>query len=175
MEESPKRPQLNIKQSTSLLRLGLGGGENKMDCAAANPRADFLADVLSSRMPADPALLESLPAVLRSLSEQLESISGLPLGELLLDPQTKIAVLRRIKDFAKDMGTSAGDECRRDVALAVYYAAIAGAIVNHNVKISQHAYDKLEQSFEKLAGHGWVSPGLSRLFRDAKQYCAEKD
>lgn len=174
MEEQSKRLQLNVKQSTNLLRLGLDCGQDKMDHAKANTRADLLADTLGSRMPVDETLLESLPAVLRSLSEQLESVSGLPIGKLILDPQTKTALLRRIKDYAKDMGTSVSDESRRDVALAVYYAAIAASIVHHNVRISQHAYDKLEQSFEKLASQDWISPGLSGLFRDARQYCARK-
>lgn len=174
MEEQSKRFKLNAKQSTSLLRLGLDRNRDKKDHAAANTRADLLADTLGSRMPVDATLLESLPVVLRSLSEQLESVSGLPIGQLLFNSQTKTALLRRIKDYAKDMGASASDEQQRDVALAVYYAAIAAALVNHNVKISQHSYGKLEQSFEKLASHEWISPGLSRLFKDARQYCAKK-
>ncbi len=174
MEEQSKRLELNAKQSTSLLRLGLHRDRGRKDYAAATTRADLLADTLGSRMPADAMLLESLPTVLRSLSEQLESVSGFPIGQLILNPKTKTALLRRIKDYAKDMGASASDEQQRDVALAVYYAAIAGALVHHNVKISQHSYDKLEQSFEKLANNDWISPGLSGLFRDARQYCAKK-
>jgi len=174
MEEQSKRLKLNAKQSTNLLRLGLDCGQDKMDHAKANTRADLLADTLGSRMPVDPTLLESLPAVLKSLSEQLESVSGLPVGQLVLNPQTKTALLRRIKDYAKDIGASAKDDSMRDVALAVYYAAIAGALVYHNVKISQHSYDKLEQSFEKLAGHDWISPDLLRLLKEARQYCVKK-
>jgi hypothetical protein len=174
VEENSKRLQLNAKQSTNLLRLGLDCGQDGMDHAKADTRADLLADTLGSRMPVDAILLESLPAVLRSLSEQLESVSGLPLGQLLLSPKTKVAVLRRIKDYAKDMGASASDESRRDVALAVYYAAIAAAIVHHNVRISQHAYDKLVQSFDKLSTNDWVSPDMARLFRKAREHCTQK-
>ncbi|UCC99250.1 MAG: hypothetical protein JSW66_05050 [Phycisphaerales bacterium] len=174
MEESPKRLQLNTEQSTNLLKLGLDCGQNKTDQAASNARADLLADTLSSKMPVDPALLESLPVVLRSLSEQLQTLSGLPLGDVLLSPQTRIALIRRVKDFAKELGESAKDEVEREVALAVYYAAIASALVHHKVKISRHSSDKLEQSFEKLSTYDWVSPSLSRLFKKAHDYCVKK-
>ena len=170
MVESSKSLRLNAKQSTGLLRLGLDRDDDKVDRTAA--RADRLLDTLASKMPVDPALLEMLPAVLRDLSEQLESVSGLPLGDLLLDPQTKVATIRRVKDYAKDLGAASRDQAERDVALAVYFAAIAGALVYHEVKISQHTYSSLEQSFEKLSGEKWVSPGLSRLFRKARRRCA---
>ncbi|MHC4542651.1 MAG: hypothetical protein ACYS74_23200, partial [Planctomycetota bacterium] len=156
MGESSKRLRLNPEQSTNLLRLGLDRGQDKIDHAAEDTRADLLIDTLGSKIPVDPALLESLPAVLRSLSEQLQTLSGLPVGDLLLSPQTKIAVIRRIKDFAKDLGRSASDESRRDVALVVYFAAVASALVHHKVKISRHAYDTLEESFKRLSTHDWV-------------------
>ncbi|MHC4508193.1 MAG: hypothetical protein ACYTAO_04430 [Planctomycetota bacterium] len=91
-----------------------------------------------------------------------------------MSPQTKIAVIRRIKDFAKDLGRSASDESRRDVALVVYFAAVASALVHHKVKISRHAYDTLEESFKRLSTHDWVSIGLSRLFKKARRHCAKK-
>jgi hypothetical protein len=122
----------------------------------------------------DPALIETLPTVLKSLSEELQSVSGKSLGLLLQSPETKIALIRRIKDFAKVLGASAKDDIEREVALALYYAAIANALVYHKVKISQHDYEKLTQSFETLSEHDWVPPNLKRLFTKAKEYCNTK-
>jgi len=122
----------------------------------------------------DQALLESLPPVLRALSEELKSVSGLPLGDLLQDSRTKIAVIRRIKDFAKELGNSARDKIERDVTLAVYFAAIAGALVFHDVRISQYDYKHLEQSFEALGGHDWITPSLATLYNKARDYCIKK-
>ncbi len=172
MVESSKSLRLNTKQSTHLLRLGLDHNNDKIDRTTA--RADLLLDTLASKIPVDPALLDLLPAVIRALSEQLQAVSGLPLGNLLLDPQTKMATIRKIKDFAKDLGTTARDQIERDVALAVYFAAIASALVHHDAKISQHTYNKLEQSFDKLSTENWVSPGLSRLFKKARRHCAKR-
>ena len=137
-------------------------------------REDLLLETLGSKMPVDPALLESLLAVLRSLSEELQSISGSPLGDLLLDTGTKIGLVRRVKDLARGLGASAKNEVEHYVALAIYFAAIATALVHHNVKISQYAYDKLAQSFETLSRHDWMTSALRELFDEARRYCPEK-
>lgn len=174
MDDSSKRLKLNIEQSTRLLRLGLHSSLETADQAYSKNRADLLLDVLASKLPTDPALIETLPTVLRSLSEELQSVSGKPLGALLQNPETKIALIRRIKDFAKELGTSSKDDIEREVALALYYAAIANALVYHNVKISQHDYAKLAQSFETLCEHDWVPPNLCKLFKKAQQSCNRK-
>ena len=172
MAESPRNLRLNTQQSTHLLRLGLDCGNDRIDGAAT--RADLLLDALASKVPVDPALLELLPAVLRPLSEQLQSVSGLPLGDLLLDPQTNMATIRKIKDYGKNLGAAARDQIERDVALAIYFASIASAMVHHQVKISQHTCGSLERSFEKLSREEWVPPGLCRLFTKARRHCAKE-
>lgn len=174
MEDSSKRFKLNIEQSTRLLRLGLDPNHETGEQTAERKRADLLLDLLASKLPADPALVETLPVVLRSLSEELQSVSGRLLGDLLQSSETKIALIRKIKDFAKELGISAEDEIEREVALAFYFAAIANALVYHNVKISQYSYTELEQSFKTLSGHDWVPPNLIKLFKKAQRYCNKK-
>ncbi|MHC4540246.1 MAG: hypothetical protein ACYS74_10760 [Planctomycetota bacterium] len=174
MEESSERLKLNIEQSTRLLRLGLDSSHETADQRATRSRADLLLDMLASKLPTDPALIETLPTVLRSLSEELQSVSGRTLGDLLQGPKTKIALIRRMKDFAKELGAAAKDDVEREVALALYFAAIANALVYHNVKISQYNHAKLEQSFAALRGHDWIPPNLARLFRKAQRYCNKK-
>jgi len=174
MEEASEKFDLNIEQSTNLLRMCLGADQQEIDKTEKKDRANLLHDTLGSKLPVNPALLESLPPVLRALSEELRSVSGLPLGNLLLDSKTKIAVIRRIKDFAKELGNSAKDRNERDVALAVYFAAIAGALVYHDVRISQYNFEQLKKSFEALAQHDWITPALEALYKDALKYCSDK-
>ena len=174
MEKPPKKLDLNIELSTNLLRLCLDADQQRPDESHEKNRASVLLDVLGSKLPVNPALLESLPPVLRALSEELRSVSGLPLGDLLQDSKTKIAVIRRIKDFGKELGNSAKDKIERDVALALYFAAIAGALVFHKVRISQYSYEQLSESFEVLTQHDWITPGLATLYEDARRYCARK-
>jgi hypothetical protein len=174
MEKSSENLELNIEQSTSLLRICLGEEDPNADRTEEKDRANVLHDLLGSKLPVNPALLESLPPVLRALSEELKSVSGLPLGDLLQDSKTKIAIIRRIKDFAKELGNSTKDKIERDVALALYFAAIAAALVFHDARISQYNYKQLEQSFEKLGRHDWITPGLAALYEGAQKCCAKK-
>jgi len=174
MEESPKKLDLNVEQSTNLLRLCLNADQQRTDETQEKNRASVLLDVLGSKLPINPALIESLPPVLRALSEELKSVSGLPLGDLLQDSRTKIAVIRKTKDFAKELGNSAKDKIERDVALAVYFAAIATALVFHDARISQYSYKKLAQSFEALAERDWIIPDLAKLYKEARKYCTGK-
>ena len=169
MKHSPKKFELNIEQSTNLLKLALESNQNEK--TQERDRTELLLDILASKLPINPALLESLPDVLRSLSEELQSVSGLPLGKLLQNYKTKTTLLRRIKDFGKELGTSANDEIERDVALAIYFAAIAGALVFHNVKISEYSYKQLEQSFETLSKHPWIPPNLAGIYKKACKSC----
>jgi adenylate kinase len=174
MKHSPKKFDLSIEQSTNLLKLALETDKNKKEHEKEKNRTELLLDTLASKLPINPALLESLPDVLRSLSEELQSVSGLPLGKLLQNPKTKTAILRKIKDFGKELGTSSKDELERDVALAIYFAAIAGALVFHNVKISEYSYEQLEQSFETLSKHDWIPSNLAGLYKKACKYCRKK-
>jgi len=174
MEESSKKLDLNIEQSTNLLRLCLDTKREGAKKTVGKNRASVLLDLLASKLPVDPALLESLPTVLRSLSEELQSVSGLSLGDLLQDSRTKITLIRKIKDFAKQLGASANDAIERDVALAMYFAAIANALLFHDARISQYTYKELAQSFETLSKHDWITPNLRQLYKKACKYCNKK-
>jgi len=174
MSRSRQKRQLDADQSTRLLRLGLqhDGGQTKQD--TEKKREDLLYDMLASPLPADLALLESLPALIRALSEELHSVSGMPLADLLRNPQTKPTLLRRIKEHAKETGKSAKNKTEREAALVLYYAAIATALLLHNVKISGHPFQELEQSFGTLSKHKWIPSDLRQLFKKARRYCRDK-
>jgi hypothetical protein len=173
MEDTPEKLELNVKQSSRLLRLGLEPVRAKFEAAKKN-RSDILLDMLKLKLPVNPDLYELLPAVLKPLSEELESISGLPLGKLLLEPQTKTELLKSVKDYAKQLGAAATDDIERDAALAIYFAAIAAALVFQNVRISQYSYEQLEQSFKTLCKNDWISSELAGLYQKAIDYCSRK-
>jgi len=174
MKKSSENFDLNIEQSTNLLRICLGEEGRSADRPEQKDRAAVLYDLLGSKLPINPALLESLPPVLRALSEELQSVSGVSLGNHLQDSQTKVVGLRRIKDFAKQLGNSAKDKVERDVALSVYFAAIAAALVYHDVRISQYGYEQLARNFQTLGQHDWIPPDLAELYKKAHTYCRHK-
>jgi len=80
-------------------------------------------------------------------------------------------VLEKIKQYAKESGTSTNSEDEKDVFLAVYYAAIASALVFHNEKITRHSYKGLERFFSSFTDKGWVLKEIKELFHGAQKHC----
>ncbi len=93
---------------------------------------------------------------------------------LLLAPQSDLVVLENVKDHAKELGTRAGSDIEREVALALYFAAIAAALLHHKTKISEHPWKHLEQSFRTLSRRPWIPADLLQLFTTAADHCKNK-
>jgi hypothetical protein len=85
-------------------------------------------------------------------------------GDLLTDPATDLETLRRIKRFAKTLAGDAPHNPRRGAAIAVYYAAIAAALVRHRTAISRHPRATQADAFASLMEKPWVPDNLARLF-----------
>lgn len=159
--------ELNDGQKTRLLSLGL-----EPDRPGAMPdeneqRGDLLCDILRCPLPTDG---QEEPAATAAQSySPFRSVAGPPLRELLLAPETDIAVFRRIKDYAKTMGKKAGTEVEKDAFLAVYLAAIAAARIFHSDRITEHSDTDLAQFFDFFARRPWMPTILVGLFTEAAQ------
>jgi hypothetical protein len=95
----------------------------------------------------------------------------LRLGDVLTDPKSDLAAMREIRRRAKKEVGEAAHEAEHSVAVTVYFAAIANALVYHGVKITTYSYEALEQSFAKLLEKRWMPPRLGRLFQEAIEAC----
>jgi hypothetical protein len=137
-------------------------------------RQGLLLDHLAGSLPPDPALIELLPEILGSLCRQLRPFTGESLRTLLLDPKVDLSVLERIKDHAKALGATAGSDIEREVALALYFAAIAAGLLYHRTRVSQQSWAHLEQSFKTLSRQPWVPSDLAELFTRAAPCCTHK-
>ena len=171
MKESSAKLNLNKEQSTILLKLGLDLGNESTGQKSERLRTNVLHDILESKLPTDQIIMNSLPDILKSLSGELESVSGGSLGDLLFDSKTQLALIRKIKEHGRKLGASAKDNIDRDVALLIYFAAIAHGLVNHDIKISEYNYEKLEQSFKQLNRYDWIPTNFYKLFRKARRSC----
>jgi hypothetical protein len=95
----------------------------------------------------------------------------LRLGDVLTDRKSDLATIKDIRRRAKREVGGAAREVERSVAVTVYFAAIANALVYHGAKITTYSYESLEQSFTKLLEKRWMAPALARLFREAVKIC----
>jgi hypothetical protein len=174
MEDKSISAGLTSDQLARLWSLGSDCARELPGADADQKRRDVLLDYLASSLPPDPALIEILPKILGHLCQQLRPFSGESLQALLLDPGTNLAVFERIKDRAKELGDVAADGAQREAALALYFAAIAGALLHHGTKISQHSRARLEQSFRTLSQQAWIPADLADLFTRAVSCCRKK-
>jgi hypothetical protein len=142
---------------------GAGGSDERY--------AELLHDWMARQLPPDPVetqdLVSLLPDALGQICQEVRPFSGDSIGFLLTHPDTDVQVLRRIKDHAKELGAAAACQVEREAALAVYFAAIAAALVFHDARISQHSDKKLQSAFEALGTRSAVPSELRSLFRKA--------
>jgi hypothetical protein len=172
MDTHNESPEFNLTrdQKSRLLSLGLDSEPREPAADPEEHKADVLCDILTRRLPADPLVVDSLPAVLKNLAPRLHSLAGEPIGDLLQSPTTDIHTIRKIKQHAKQLGTSADSEAESDIFLVIYYAAIAAALISHDERITQHTYEDLEQFFSSFMKKNWVPEELKGLFTRAREY-----
>ena len=171
MEDKSQDIELSQNQKSRLLSLGLGSKPRDLRIDAGEQKMDMLYDVLTSTLPAEPAVVDSLPDVIRDISSGLRSLAGRPIGDLLQDQTTDITTTIKIKQYAKDSGVSTGSESKREVFLVVYYAAIASALVYKHEKITLHSCKDLEQFFLSFVKKPWVLGEIRDLLDRAQTRC----
>ena len=165
---------LDSDQRTRLLKMGLSGGPAAPadDIDPDERRTDFLYQILISPLPPASGVQSSLPDLITGQFQDLLSISGKPIGELIQDKQTDLLTLRKIKDYCKQQGTDATtneEKEQQDAFMAVYFAAIASALLFHNTKISHHQDEDMHRFFALFASKSWVIEELRALFNKASQ------
>ncbi len=164
--------ELDSRQSVRLLDLGLSPAADNDDAVSPDDqRKDLLYQILANPLPVSDQTRESLPPILQGQSQDLLALSGRPVGDLLQDPQAGIAVIRHIKDFAKEQGATATSKEAQDAFMAAYLAAIAGALVFHGQRISQHDNNDLKSFFFAFAKKTWILAELRPLFKQALEKC----
>ena len=137
-------------------------------------KAQLLHDLLEEVLPADPVVLESLPTIVKHMYRELLPLAGESLGNLLRDPATEVATLEKIKEYGKRMAGLAESEIEQETAGTIYYAAIAGALVYHDCKITGYTYIELVRYFSSLIENEWIVPEMIQLFKKAREICNKK-
>jgi hypothetical protein len=156
-------------QKTRLLSLALEHGGPATTPNEDEQKADLLRDILRCALPLEAPAPSSAVGSIRSCGG-LRTVAGPPLGELLCDPATELAVLRRIKEYAKALGQNAQSQTETDVFAAVYFAAIAAARVCHNERVTEHADERLVRFLHTFAQAAWTPADLARLLTQAAQH-----
>lgn len=166
--------RLKPGQLARLLSMGVEGMDSVHIVCDDKATADLLRNKLKSTLPKDSFLLESLLIVTERLGRDMRALVGKPLGEVLLDPETDISLLRAIKDYSKELSSSFVSEAETAVAITIYYAALASSLLYHDKKITQYSYETLGQYFAALMKKKWMAPKLVELFSQAWNICQNR-
>jgi len=133
--------------------------------------AEVLADMLNNAFPLAAAEGGPLRDPGQRRREGRRTTCVKAIGDLLMEPNSDLAAIKALKDHTKALVSSSEDDAEHAGATAIYYAAIAHALLFHGRKITGHSYGKLQEAFEKLAGKPWVPSEVKTLYRKASAVC----
>ena len=154
--------------------LNIGMTLEKTEVDPDQQRAELLQFRLAEVLPFEAENLDASSAILVHLCREAYRALGKTIGKLLHDPHTPLTDILRIKQFYKNSAKSGKSDAEYDTRTAVYYAAIASALVFHNQKICKFSYKSLHDYFSLLSQENWIPPDLVQLFAKACQCCQEK-
>jgi hypothetical protein len=170
MDKNTTRYGADLEGVTKLLSIGVGHYDQH-DMAGGGPKAELLRARFAGPLPPETCVVEMLPTLLANLCGELLPLGGKPLQDVLLDNQTSLRLIRKIKEYGKKLGNRAEPE--HTVGIAVYYVAIASALLFHDDKITRHSYRYLADSLDVLDTE-WMSPKLAAHISKARQLCRSR-
>ena len=163
---------LGPKKVARLLGISFGSAEeDKAD--SEQMIAEMLEARLAGPLPGDTAALQGPPEAAGRRRGNIEQYSGVSLGDVLTASETDFATIKEIRRYAKKATRGKSREAEH-VAVTIYFAAIANALLFHQARITSYSYCSLEMSFNKLIKKRWMPCRLKRLFVDAAGACRDR-
>jgi hypothetical protein len=143
----------------------------EMGRAEDAPRTDVVDDALAAELLHE-LLARPCPAVGAGGRAEAEAApsAGACLVEGVCGPGA-VGTLKALKDRGKALARTASTASERAAGTALYYGAIAAALVRHRHRITQLSCATLAEGFTDLEGRGWVPAELKELFRGARGAC----
>jgi len=137
--------------------------------------AQLLRRRLAGPLHFDKSCVDSLSAILDRPCPELQPIAGRQLGEVLLDPTTPLEILETLKQYGKGLSGQWDEGPEHIVAVTIYFAATAAALVSHGRKITTRSYRDLADSLRMLMDDRWMTPELAALLDSARTICKAKE
>ena len=172
-----------IRKSTFGLRLGQladlfavavkNQASSEGNCAEEN-LAELLQGELTEIMPGSSLLFPAVTEISANQQGSMITIAEQSLQQILFSPDSHVNQLQLLKEAGKHLTISSVSEAERAIANTIYHAAIASCLVHHDNKITQHSYDKLDESFALLIEKKWMARKLVELFSNARRICQTK-
>ncbi|MHC4439717.1 MAG: hypothetical protein ACYS3S_20355 [Planctomycetota bacterium] len=164
---------LNRKKLSHLWRIGKDIPQQEEGFEEEQRKSDLLQAQLSESLPLEVGMQHLLPDILSAVCRKFKPFIGCSIKDLLLDPETDLLIIKTIKDLHKKRAESAPSGLQQDVTTAVYYAAIASALVYHDIKITKFSYKVLGSTLTEMSQNKWLTTDLKILFGRAHELCSK--
>ncbi|MDP6636748.1 MAG: hypothetical protein QGG42_17755 [Phycisphaerae bacterium] len=152
--------------------LNAGEPEETIDRQSiSDAAAELLRQRLAARLDFDKNCVDSLPAILNRTCPELQPVADCSVGEALFDPAAPLDILDTLRQYGKGLSRQWDEGPEHAVAVAIYFAAIAAALVSHGCKITTRSYPDLAGALQMLLDGGWITPELTKLFNSAREIC----
>jgi len=162
---------LSPEKMSELLRIGGDEHDYEKDIAPEQTKAELLADRLSEPLLLDSSLSKLLPSIPGLLSNVIDIDAHEPIGDILQNPEVSISLLMKVRHYFNRQSKDTQSKVECAVSLALYYAAIASALVFHNNKITKFSYEDLELAFASLIKKTWIPGEIVSLYSRARKIC----
>jgi hypothetical protein len=127
---------INPKQLMNLLAIGT---DRELACDqilnSDKEIKEFFQKLIHRKAPKESSIIDSILILLRETKAYRQSVVDHSLADLLLNPVTDLALLKAIKEYSKQIYQSTVSKGENSISLAIYYGAIASALVHHKEKI----------------------------------------
>ncbi|MFC1763490.1 hypothetical protein ACFL6U_15605 [Planctomycetota bacterium] len=153
-----------------LLGVSLDADLDETDEVSSDAAGQLLDAHLAGVLPLDTAAVDKLPVMLGKLNN-----GDTPsLGAVLTSNNSSLKTIRKIRRYAKSTAARHSSPAQHAAITAIYFAAIANALVFHDRKLSSYSYADLVDSFNDLLDKSWIPENLIMLFKQAQQICHNK-
>lgn len=119
----------------------------------------------------DEPVADVLAAMLCEETRFCESSPTRLVSELLICSDADLTALTALKNHMKVRSEREPADSGRAAATAIYYAAIAAALVSHGEKITEHGHHDLAGYFDVFVAKPWVTADLKTLLEKARDAC----
>lgn len=171
MENEP--PTFGLRPEKLAQLWNIGSDTNQLEKAVDkdNRKAELLRDRLAETLTVNPSQAESRQKDRGDMRSVIDSLADEPIDKLINNPNTGVALLRKVKDYGRKLSENAASEAEYQVANIIYYAAIASALVFHGRRITKFSYKNLEKYLRRFNKENWIPKVLLGLFKKASEYC----
>ena len=165
---------LDPKKLDSLLSIVTEGADTSSDPKSERRLAELLQQWLQSTFSKDSALLEPVVDSLKHRKCTADSVANKSVRDILLDPDSDIAVLEALSDHTERLSSSTTSEAESTIAVIVHFAVQASLLVYHHKTSEDFSYEHLAASFGDLVTRKWIPADLKGVFWQAHKTCQTK-